>query len=83
MKNRSTPKPGSADYNTEKPEHLNLPEFHSSTDRRNCHELPATENLNDQADENENNISQQNLPKTDLGNPRNENEKQRERIITP
>ncbi|MBB2147289.1 hypothetical protein [Pedobacter gandavensis] len=83
MKNQSTPKPGSVDYDAEKPQHLNIPKHHSSTDRRDCHELPGIENLNDQADENETNISQQDLPKTDLGNPRNKDEHQRERLITP
>lgn len=83
MKNQSTPKPGSADYDAENPQNLNIPKHHSSTDRRDSHELPAIENMNDQADENETKISQQDLPKTDLGNPQHKDEHQRERIITP
>jgi len=53
MKNRSTPKPGSAAYNPQEPQHLNIPEYHSSTDNRNSYELPAIENLNDDLEQNE------------------------------
>jgi len=84
MKNRETPKPGSREYNVEKTEDLTTPKYHSSTDRRSSHELPATENLNDQADNNSNEIIQDNdIPKPNLGNKRSDNEKQREKIITP
>ena len=48
MKNRETPKPGSKEYDVNKTEDLTTPKYHSSTDRRSSHELPATENLNDQ-----------------------------------
>nr|WP_068890324.1 hypothetical protein [Pedobacter panaciterrae] len=84
MKNQKTPKPGSRQYDPRKTEALNTPKYHSSSDRRNSDELPAAENLNDQlqgtADEK---IKEQDIPKTDLGNKRNGNEKQREKIITP
>lgn len=82
MKNRHTPKPGSARYNVEKPEQLNVPEYHSSTDRRKSHELPATENLNDQADQ-DNRASEHASPETNLGNPRRRNDGDREKLITP
>jgi len=84
MENRETPKPGSAKYDVEKTEELNTPKYHSSTDRRNSHELPATENLNDQSENRINKkIQHKDLPKTNLGNKRKEDEKQREKIITP
>ncbi|NQX54515.1 hypothetical protein HQN86_12900 [Pedobacter panaciterrae] len=83
MKNRNTPKPGSAAYNTEKPQHLNVPEYHSSSDRRMSYELPATENLNDQADLHETKVSSPASPKPNLGNPRNKDEDDREKLITP
>lgn len=60
-----------------------MPKYHSSTDRRNSKELPATENLNDQpepiADQE---IKHKDIPKPNLGNKRDDKEKQRERIIT-
>lgn len=84
MNNPATPKPHSKKYNVEKTEDLNTPEYHSSTDRRRSHELPATENLNDQPKNKPNKkIQHEDLPKTNLGNKRKDNEKQREKIITP
>ena len=67
MKNRSTPKPGSVAYNPEKPQYLNIPEYHSSTDNRNSFELPAIENLNDELEMNEPWSSASNLSKSDSG----------------
>ena len=83
MKNRATPKPGSKQYNPEKTEELNTPQYHSSTDRRSSHELPAIENLNNQHETKaDKHVKDHDIPKTDLGNKRKGNEKQREKIIT-
>ncbi|ETZ23061.1 hypothetical protein N824_20710 [Pedobacter sp. V48] len=83
MKNRNTPQPGSAAYDAEKPQHLNVPEYHSSSDRRASHELPSTENLNDQAEANEAGFSKPSPPKPNLGNPRHKDENDREKLIRP
>ena len=84
MKNRKTPKPGSEHYNVEKTDDLNNPKYHSSTDRRSSHELPATENLNDKPENRPNEkIQDKDLPKTNLGNKRRDDEDEREKIITP
>ena len=83
MKNRNTPKPGSSAYPTEKPQHLNIPEYHSGTDRRGSHELPAVENLNDQENDRETDTQQQEPPKPDLGNPQSKDEGDREKLIKP
>lgn len=84
MKKQETSKPGSKDYDPSKTEALTTPKFHSSTDRRASHELPATENLNDQPQaKGEEKIKEQAAPKTDLGNKRDPDEKQQEKIITP
>mgnify|MGYP003578453311 CR=1 FL=1 len=82
MKNRNTPKPGSSPYPTERPQDLNIPEYHSSSDRRASHELPAIENVNDQADDKEPDTLRQHSPKPDLGNPQSKNEGGREKLIT-
>jgi hypothetical protein len=82
MKNKKTPKPGSKEYNVEKTEDLNMPEFHSSTDKRDSRELPAIENMNgNEASAGKVKTDSERLPETDLGNDRSENEKERERII--
>jgi hypothetical protein len=83
MKNRNTPQPGSATYDAERPQHLNVPEYHSSSDRRASYELPSTENLNDQVDANETGISKPSQPKANLGNPRHKDEDDREKLISP
>ncbi|WP_152620299.1 hypothetical protein [Pedobacter lusitanus] len=84
MKNRETPKPGSKKYDVEKTEDLTTPKYHSSTDRRSSHELPATENMNDQPEnKSDKKIKDKDVPKTDLGNKRDKDEKQHEKIITP
>lgn len=79
---KKTPKPGSPEYNVEQTQDLNIPQFHSSTDHRGSHELPATENLNDEAEKPKSN-AEQSLPKPDLGNERADDEDQREKLITP
>ncbi|SDL81492.1 hypothetical protein SAMN04487898_12579 [Pedobacter sp. ok626] len=82
MKYRETPEPGSKKYNVEKTEDLTTPKYHSSTDRRNSNELPAIENLNDQFENTLNEtIMDEEVPKTNLGNKRKDDEKQREKII--
>lgn len=82
MKNSTTPKPGSKKYDVEKTENLTTPKYHSSTDHRSNQELPATENLNDQSQSNRK-IKHKDIPKPNLGNKRDDDEKQREKIITP
>lgn len=83
MKNQAqTPKPGSEAYNVEKPQDLAIPKFNSSTDNRSSHELPATENLNDQP-ETDADTRANDTPKTNLGNKRDDDEEEREKIITP
>ena len=84
MKNHTTPKPGSPAYEVETPQLLNIPRYHSSTDYRNCQELPAIENLNDQSlNESEGELLDDRSPKPNLGNNRSANEKEREKIVTP
>jgi len=80
MNNPQTPKPGSTDYNVDKPEALTTPKFHSSTDSRTSKELPAIENLNDQS-ENMDTPPDQDTPKPNLGNKRSADEDQRDKII--
>jgi hypothetical protein len=82
MKHKRTPKPGSKEYNVEKTEDLNMPEFHSSTDKRDSRELPAIENMNGkEASTGKAKTDPERLPDTNLGNDRSKNEKERERII--
>lgn len=84
MKNRETPKPGSKKYDVEKTEDLTTPKYHSSTDRRSNQELPATENLNDEPEKNPaKRTKDKDIPKPNLGNKRDDDEKEREKIITP
>lgn len=74
MKNRETPKPGSEKYDVNKTEDLTTPKYHSSTDRRNSYELPATENLNDQPENiPDEKITENDIPITNLGNKRDDN----------
>ena len=77
MTDNKTPNPDSEKYDVEKPQDLNVPKFNSSTDRLTSQGTPATENLNDQEP-----VDQQEGPKTDLGNERDDNEDDRERIIS-
>lgn len=82
MKNKQTPKPGSEEYDVERPQDLQKPKFNSTTDRRESHELPAVENMSGLEDDaREVNTDPARLPKTDLGNDRDEDEEDRERII--
>ncbi len=87
MKNAS-PKPGSAEYPIEKPQDLQRPEFNSTSEQRSSEELPAVEHIEEESglDEKEKNASrmeqQKKMPaKSDLGNDRDEEEAERERII--
>ncbi|TDQ11938.1 hypothetical protein [Pedobacter metabolipauper] len=80
--NKQTPKPESEDYNVEKPQDLNVPRFNSSTDKRTDAELPEIENLNDQPTDFEKERENGDLPNTHLGNKRDEDEDEQERIIS-
>lgn len=83
MENRKTPKPGSPDYNPENTKDLNIPKYNSSTDRRDSTELPATENLNDElTEENEQKPVAPKSPKTNLGNG-SDKDPESEKLITP
>jgi hypothetical protein len=80
MKKPKTPRPDSEEYNVEKPQDLNIPKFHSSTDYRNAGELPSVENLNDQSEDAGEGAPTQ-VPETNLGKKRKDDEDDRERII--
>ncbi len=77
MESDKTPKPASEHYDVENPQNLNIPKFNSSTDKRESHERPAIENLNDQDQP----LHDQRPPHTDLGNKRDDDEADEERII--
>lgn len=81
MKNANTPAPGSKEYPVNDPQKLNKPKFNSSG-RSTNDELPPVENMNDELPEidteNAVDVSQ---PEPDLGNPRDEDEDEKERII--
>lgn len=65
------------------PKSKTIPEFHSSSDQRESHELPAAENLNDQVTDQSNpSNSQPVAPKTNLGNGKT-TDKEDEKLITP
>lgn len=81
MKNQTTPKPGTAGYNPESPKDLNMPKYHSISDRRDSKELPGTENLNDQVNE-EQDQPLPKSPKTNLGNNKNK-DPESEKLISP
>ena len=83
MKSRKTPKPGSKEYDVENTQNLNIPEFNSSTDRRESRELPSVENLDYQYIERADRSKNLEIPETNLGNERSEDEDERERLITP
>lgn len=82
---RKTAKPGTAAYDPDKPQNLNIPEYNSSSDYRESHELPAIENLNnEQREENSKKESvKKRPPKPNLGNKRDKDEDQREKIVSP
>lgn len=81
MNNNKTPKPGDPEYPVNQPQQLNTPKFNSSG-KRSGDEIPPVENLNDQQSETAGvNTVDVSGPDVNLGNERNKNEKQRERII--
>lgn len=60
-----------------------VPKYHSSSDQRESHELPAAENLNDQVTDQSNpSKSHPTAPKTNLGNGKT-TDKEDEKLITP
>ncbi len=82
MENKPTPTPGSKEYNPEKLENLNTPQFNSSTEKRIGDELPVIENMNDQQERVEpEDANRTNLPESDIGNKRSESEDEEEQII--
>ena len=82
MENNPTPKPESKEYDVEHPEQLNTPSFNSGTNKRAGAELPAVENMNDEDEKVEpEDSNRSNMPATDLGNDRKDDEKDSERII--
>lgn len=83
MKNRKTPKPGSKDYDVENTQNLNMPEFNSGTNRRKSSELPSVENLDHPPSERTDESKDLEIPETNLGNERDEDEDEREKLITP
>lgn len=83
MKNRKTPQPGSKEYDVENTQNLNMPEFNSSTDRRESSEWPSVENLDHQYTEKVDRSENFEIPKTNLGNERDDDEEEKERLITP
>lgn len=65
------------------PKSSTVPKYHSSSDQRDSHELPAAENLNDQVTDQSNpSKSHPSAPKTDLGNGKTK-DKEDEKLITP
>lgn len=82
MKNRKTPKPGTKEYDVENTQNLNIPEFNSSTGRRKSGELPSVENLDPQPIESSDSSKDTEIPEVDLGNQRDEDEDEKERIIS-
>ena len=76
-----TPAPGSPDYPVNDPQKLNTPKFNSAG-RKAGDEVPPVENMNDQLPEiDTDNAVDMTGPQTDLGNPREEDEDGKERII--
>ncbi|RZM30294.1 MAG: hypothetical protein EOO88_01385 [Pedobacter sp.] len=81
MKNDDTPAPGSSEYPVNDPQKLNIPKFNSSG-RKPGDEMPPVENMNDELpDIDTDNAVDVSGPKTDLGNTRDEDEDEKERII--
>lgn len=81
MSDPKTPKPGTKEYPIDKPQDLNTPEFNSGG-RKEGDVEPPVENLNDQLP-NHDEKPEHELPdpKTDLGNERDDDEENDERII--
>lgn len=81
MENKKTPKPGSPEYPVEETQKLNTPTFNSSG-KKAGDELPPVENMNDQQTViDTDNAIDVTVPHTNLGNPRDQDEDERERII--
>lgn len=82
MKDHETPKPGSPEYPVNRPQDLTQPKFRSDGQNGDTDGLPPVENLNDQERETEiDSAAGSSRPRTDLGNDRDEDEEDRERII--
>lgn len=82
MEQKRTPAPGSAQYNPDQPQELNIPEFNSTTEKRKSGELPAVENMNDEQQHiNPHDAHPADTPRTNLGNERKPDEKEKEKII--
>ena len=83
MENKKTPQPGSAEYDVNKTEELNTPKYNSTSERRESHELPAVEHFDEHPVQDLDSETVQNTPNPDLGNKREGDEEDREKIITP
>jgi Asp-tRNA(Asn)/Glu-tRNA(Gln) amidotransferase C subunit len=82
MKTDKTPQPGSEGYDVLKTQDLNTPKYNSTSDKKASGDLPALENSNDQLGEiDTHNANDTTTPPADLGNKREDDEKERERII--
>lgn len=82
MSENKTPKPGSPDYPVDQPQDLTQPKFRSDGQKEDTSDLPPVENLNDQQTETKANpANDTSRPRTDLGNDRDEDEEDKERII--
>lgn len=82
MNEKKTPKPGSPDYPINHPQDLTQPKFRSDGQKEDTSDLPPVENLNDQETETEANATHDtSRPRTNLGNKRDEDEEDKERII--
>ncbi|HKG06260.1 MAG TPA: hypothetical protein VKB19_07380 [Pedobacter sp.] len=82
MRKDKTPTPGSSDYPVNQPQKLNVPKF-SSSGRKAGDEVPPVENMNDELTVIDNhNAVDMDQPETNLGNQRDEDEDQQERIIS-
>ena len=80
MEKNKTPKPDSSAYDVEKTEDLNVPKFNSTTQKRTAADLPADENMNNQSGEPKD-VHDDRLPDTNLGNSRDDDEAEKEKII--
>ena len=58
----------------------NLPKFNSATEKRTATDLPADENMNNQSGEPKD-VHDDRLPDTNLGNSRDDDEEEKEKII--
>jgi len=81
MKKDNTPAPGSEEYPVNDPQKLNTPKFNSEG-RKTGDEVPPVENMNDELQEiDTDNAVDMTGPETDLGNERDDDEDEKERII--